>query len=142
MDDRYPKAITSYWGNVANPITRSGHVDAALVLQSPPEVEGGPERTHTYLFSGDQYVRYEGTDYATVDDGYPRDIGTSLAGEPRFANLTVALESGDRRRRGRPAVGVPVHRRRSATWCPQPSTAATSTSPCAAPAAPSSKTVR
>ncbi len=94
VDDRYPKAVTSYWGNVANPITRSGHVDAALVLQSPPEVEGGPERTHTYLFSGRQYVRYEGTDYATVDDGYPRDIGTSLTGEPRFANLTVALESG------------------------------------------------
>ena len=41
VDDRYPKTITGYWGNVVNPITRSGHVDAALVLQSPPEVEGG-----------------------------------------------------------------------------------------------------
>ena len=52
VDDRYPKAVTSFWGNVVNPITRSGHVDAALVLRSPAEVAGGPERTHTYLFSG------------------------------------------------------------------------------------------
>ena len=142
VDDRYPKAVTGYWGNVVNPITRSGHVDAALVLQSPPEVEGGPERTHTYLFSGRQYVRYEGTDYATVDDGYPRDIGTSLTGEPRFANLTVALDERDRRRRGRPAVGVPVHRRALPRGVRSPLPQLRAPRRCAAPAAPSSKTVR
>jgi hypothetical protein len=94
VDDRYPKAITSFWGNVVNNITRSGHVDAALVVRSPAAEAGGAERTHTYLFSGGQYVRYEGTGYATVDDSYPRDIATSLRGEPRFANLTVRLDGG------------------------------------------------
>ena len=93
-DDRYPKTTTSFWGVVVNPITRSGHVDAALVVQSPPVVEGGAERRHTYLFSGRQYVRYEGTDYANVDDGYPRDVATSLHTEPRFTNLAVTLDSG------------------------------------------------
>jgi Tc toxin complex TcA C-terminal TcB-binding domain/Neuraminidase-like domain/Hemopexin len=94
VDDRYPKTITSYWGNVVNNITRSGHVDAALVVRSPAAEAGGAERTHTYLFSGGQYVRYEGAGYANVDDGYPRDIATSLRGEPRFANLTVPLDGG------------------------------------------------
>ena len=78
VDDRYPAPITPFWGNVVNNIARTGRVDAALVLQSP-EVEGSPQWTHTYLFSGDQYVRYAGTDYATVDDGYPRAIGRAGA---------------------------------------------------------------
>jgi hypothetical protein len=51
VDDRYPKTITGFWGNVVNNITRSGAVDAALVVRSPAEA-GGAERTHTYLFSG------------------------------------------------------------------------------------------
>jgi hypothetical protein len=93
VDDRYPKTISAYWGNVVNNITRSGTVDAALVVRSPAEAGDG-ERTYTYLFSGKQYVRYEGTDYTTVDDGYPRTIAASLAAEPRFANLTVRLDGG------------------------------------------------
>src|SRR6185295_7589895 len=59
-----------------------------------PEVAGGPEPLHTYLFSGRQYVRYTGTAYGEVDDGYPRDIATSLTREPRFTNLTVPLDGG------------------------------------------------
>ena len=31
---------------------------------------------------------------ATVEDGYPRSIATSLRAEPRFANLTVPLDGG------------------------------------------------
>jgi hypothetical protein len=93
VDDRYPKLVSAFWGNVVNNITRTGIVDAALVVRSPAEA-GGVERTHTYLFSGKQYVRYEGTSYATVDDGYPKNIATSLATEPRFTNLTVRLDGG------------------------------------------------
>jgi hypothetical protein len=93
VDDRYPKLVTAFWGNVVNNITRTGIVDAALVVQSPPDADG-VEHTHTYLFSGKQYVRYEGTSYSTVDDGYPKNIATSLATEPRFANLTVRLDGG------------------------------------------------
>ncbi|MGH8937978.1 MAG: hemopexin repeat-containing protein, partial [Actinomycetes bacterium] len=49
---------------------------------------------HTYLFSGDQFVRYTGTDYATVDSGYPRRL-SALAQEPRFAALTGTLTGVD-----------------------------------------------
>jgi hypothetical protein len=45
-------------------------VDAALVADR-----------QTYLFSGDQYVRYFGYDHTTVDDGYPKSIGGALPGE-------------------------------------------------------------
>lgn len=52
------------WGIVTNDIADSGTVDAAFV-----GLDG-----RTYLFSGGQYVRYSGTDYRQVDDGFPRDI--------------------------------------------------------------------
>ena len=29
---------------------------------------------HTYIFSGDQYVKYTGSDYDFVDEGYPKAI--------------------------------------------------------------------
>ncbi|MFD0743261.1 hypothetical protein ACFQ1L_16780 [Phytohabitans flavus] len=47
---------------------------------------------HTYLFSGDQFVRYTGSDYSTVDIGYPRKL-TALAEEPRLRNLRTPVES-------------------------------------------------
>nr|WP_296377288.1 hemopexin repeat-containing protein [Pseudonocardia sp.] len=77
-DDRYPNDITTFWGAVPNTIARTGAVDAAVVLDG-----------YTYLFSGDQYVRYDGDTYATVDNGYPKNIADSLTSEPRFVNLTV-----------------------------------------------------
>jgi hypothetical protein len=82
VDDRYPAPVASYWGTVTNNIARTGRVDAALVLDQ-----------NTYLFSGNQYVRYTGTEYATVDDGYPRNLD-SLKSEPRLANLHVDLSGG------------------------------------------------
>ena len=75
VDDRYPAPISTFWGRVTNAIGRSGRVDAALVIDQ-----------HTYLFSGDQYVRYTGSDYARVDDGYPRSLDM-LGREPRLGNL-------------------------------------------------------
>jgi hypothetical protein len=50
-------------GRIRNSIAERQRVDAALVADR-----------HTYLFSGDQYVRYSGTDYDMVDEGYPKAI--------------------------------------------------------------------
>src|SRR5262249_44422958 len=50
-------------GQVRNNIVDNAKVDAALVVNG-----------HTFLFSGDQYVRYTGIDYSFVDDGYPRTL--------------------------------------------------------------------
>ncbi len=58
------------FGRVRNTIAERGAVDAAFVA-------GG----HTYLLSGDQYVRYTGYAYDEVDDGYPRTIAGSLPAE-------------------------------------------------------------
>ncbi|MEZ4712470.1 MAG: hemopexin repeat-containing protein [Caldilineaceae bacterium] len=99
VDDRYPKAINSFWGHVVNNIARSGRVDAALVLESR-EIVDEKEVTsiHTYLFSGNQYFRFvsaaPGDGYGAVENGYPKYIGSSLKKEPRFKNLAVNLESG------------------------------------------------
>ncbi|QQQ78159.1 hypothetical protein IOD16_06715 [Saccharothrix sp. 6-C] len=79
FDDRYPASNTAAWGNVVNTIARHGRVDATLVLDSA-----------TYLFSGNQYVRYDGADHSTVADGYPRSL-EALRSEPRFAGLPGPL---------------------------------------------------
>ena len=42
---------------------------------------------HTYLFSGDQFFRYQGYQYDIEEEGYPKYISTSLHLEPRFQNL-------------------------------------------------------
>src|SRR4029453_14999377 len=69
-------------GKVRNTIAERQRVDAALVADG-----------HTFLFSGDQYVRYSGYDHTTVDEGYPKSIGDALPGElglpplpPEFAD--------------------------------------------------------
>ncbi|MFL5909959.1 MAG: hemopexin repeat-containing protein [Gaiellaceae bacterium] len=98
VDDRYPARIAPFWGNVVNTIARTGRVDAALVVTptSPasPTSTDPAVPTFTYLFSGSQFVRYSGTDYAVVDDGYPRSLA-DLAEEPRFAHLGVQLDGVD-----------------------------------------------
>ncbi|WP_329430045.1 hemopexin repeat-containing protein [Streptosporangium sp. NBC_01495] len=58
-------------GRVRNTIADLGRVDAALVRDR-----------HTFLFSGDQYVRYTGADYLHVDEGYPRTIEGDWGGLP------------------------------------------------------------
>ncbi|GAA0985505.1 hypothetical protein GCM10009555_061050 [Acrocarpospora macrocephala] len=52
---------TRSWGAVRNAFT-TGPVEAAHV-----DADG-----RTYLFSGDQYVRYSSTDFSRVDEGFPR----------------------------------------------------------------------
>ena len=57
-------------GRVRNTLADTGRVDASFVRGE-----------QTFLFSGDQYVRYTGPEYAFVDEGYPRSIAASLADE-------------------------------------------------------------
>jgi hypothetical protein len=84
-DDR-PAPVGTFWGNVVNNITRTGKVDATLIAESP-------ER-HTYLFSGNQYVRYTGDAYLEIDSGYPKLL-SSLKDEPRLTNLTTSIDHVD-----------------------------------------------
>ncbi|MBD2016156.1 hypothetical protein H6F96_19555 [Microcoleus sp. FACHB-53] len=88
-DDRYPNITNRYWGYTTNNIVRTGRVDAVLVVESHEKNAAGQEQAtvHTYLFSGNQYFRYRGSDYTEVEEGYPKTIATSLQLEPRFKNL-------------------------------------------------------
>ncbi|WP_061300608.1 hemopexin repeat-containing protein [Herbidospora cretacea] len=64
-------------GRVRNTVADRHKVDAALVRGE-----------HTFLFSGDQYVRYTGADYSHVDEGYPRTI------EDDWGDLPPEFEDG------------------------------------------------
>ncbi|MGH3568799.1 MAG: hemopexin repeat-containing protein, partial [Pseudonocardia sp.] len=57
------------WG-VLGPVLAGGAVDSALLGRDG----------RTYLFSGDRYVRYSGTEYGLVDAGYPRTIARDWGG--------------------------------------------------------------
>jgi hypothetical protein len=94
IDDRYPANISSLWGRVSNNLARTGKVDAALVLDVTEMVDGvAVPRIRTYLFSGDQYVRYSGA-YDVIDAGYPRAVSV-LATEPGLTALPVTLDGVD-----------------------------------------------
>ncbi|NEQ35259.1 MAG: hypothetical protein F6K40_02635 [Okeania sp. SIO3I5] len=73
--------IKDYWGLQKN-IFEEG-VDAAWV---------NPTDRSTYLFAGDCYVRYSGSDYRYVDESYPKEIGTYLRDEPAFAFMTKEFQ--------------------------------------------------
>ncbi|MBN1552587.1 hypothetical protein JW979_14020, partial [bacterium] len=73
-NDVLPTPINEKWGRVMNNIRLKNQVDAALV-------KGGI----TYLFSGDQYYRYSGKDYAVVDEGYPKKISGWSIHENEFS---------------------------------------------------------
>ncbi|MFI6803021.1 Tc toxin subunit A-related protein [Streptosporangium canum] len=95
VDDGYPAQNAGRWGRVAHTLARTGRVDAAFVLDVPEQVDGVEVvRTRTYLFSGDQYVRYTGAALTVVDPGYPRRIA-ELSGEPGLAALPVTLDGVD-----------------------------------------------
>ncbi|MDJ0518511.1 MAG: hemopexin repeat-containing protein [Trichodesmium sp. MO_231.B1] len=68
--------INSTWGKVKeikNNIQETGVVDAAFT-------HGGK----TYLFSGDQYYRYDGTQFDYVEQGYPKLLSNNTEGLPRW----------------------------------------------------------
>ncbi|GAA5179464.1 hypothetical protein GCM10023322_09510 [Rugosimonospora acidiphila] len=95
VDDGYPRTVDAFWGNVVNTIARTGRVDATLVMDVTETVDGiDVPRSYTYLFSGNQYVRYASGDYAVVEDGYPRPVG-QLNSEPGLGALDVILDRVD-----------------------------------------------
>ncbi|MCF6442145.1 hemopexin repeat-containing protein [Pseudoalteromonas luteoviolacea] len=99
VDNGYPKLTNKYWGKVRNTIQETGQVDATLVVESRwQELNKQGTLTdfvemHTYLFSGDQIYRYKGSDYSSVEPGYPRSIHR-LKDEPRFKGLETEFPNG------------------------------------------------
>ena len=81
-----PEPIRQRWGKLRNNILDNGTVDAAVV------VEGSENNRLTYLFSGDQYVRYSTADYRFVDAGYPKAIAQHLRQEESFTHLPETLD--------------------------------------------------
>lgn len=80
-----PASIDQRWGKLRNNFTdhpQGNRVDAAFVYQNQL----------TYLFSGDQYIRYSGKDYRYVDEGYPKTIAINLRKEAGFQNLPENVE--------------------------------------------------
>ena len=75
-------AISSRWALLHNRITSSNRVDATLV-----------HGDQTFLFAGDEYVRYTGSTYQYVDAGYPRPIAGLLRQETPFQQLPAGIET-------------------------------------------------
>ncbi|MEW9555057.1 hemopexin repeat-containing protein [Nonomuraea sp. NPDC050783] len=95
VDDRFPADVPAYWGNVVSNVARTGRVDAVLVMDVTETVNGAETtRACTYVFSGDQFLRFEGTAPGTPQPGYPRALA-DLAEEPRFGALPVTLDGVD-----------------------------------------------
>ena len=75
--------LTDFTGN-SKAIETYGIAVAAEDDSSPLDVLSGPK--HTYLFSDDQYYRYQGSDYDFVEPGYPKNL-SELRKESRFKHI-------------------------------------------------------
>ncbi len=75
------KNINEDWGLVKNNIQDTGVVDAAFT-------HGGK----TYLFSGDQYYLYDGTQFDYVEPGYPRLLSNNTEGLPQWNGVRAVLK--------------------------------------------------
>ena len=76
-----PLKIKEYWGKIKNNLQARKGLEAAFVFDN-----------NTYLFSGDQYVRYSGFDYEFIDPDYPKPILGNLRMEPGFKLLPELFE--------------------------------------------------
>jgi len=74
-------AISTRWGRLNNRTAEQNRVDASVVCGD-----------QTFLFAGDEYVRYTGASYQYVDAGYPRKIAGFLRQEAAFAALPPDIE--------------------------------------------------
>ena len=89
-------------GHIDNNFTLGGYIDAAFVAAVTDD--DGIEKQMTYLFSGEQYIRYtveassdnpyRGDCYRYVDDGYPKIIGESLAEDLGLDSLPEDYRNG------------------------------------------------
>lgn len=76
------REIKTDWGIMDNNIVRQNRIDAAVTLNGKT----------TFLFSGNQYVRYSGEDYRFIDENYPKTITENLRKEAGFENLPEQFE--------------------------------------------------
>lgn len=65
--EQAPRPIVEHWAKVRNQIQIRNGVDAGFVLRKG-------DLSITFLFCGDQYVRYSGAYSGFVDEGYPKRI--------------------------------------------------------------------
>ncbi len=69
--NQYDTLMMANIGKIRNNFQEEGVIDASFV----------DNNGKTYLFSGDQYIRYSDDRYDFVDEGYPKSIVDDLAGE-------------------------------------------------------------
>ncbi|OJJ19150.1 hypothetical protein BKI52_20260 [marine bacterium AO1-C] len=81
---KYDRLSMRHLGKVRNNFQEQGKIDAAFV-----DNEG-----KTYLFSGDQYIRYSDSYYRYIDEGYPKLIIDDLADELGFKNVPDNFKYG------------------------------------------------
>lgn len=74
--------IESHWGIDHNNIVQGKNIDAAVVINNQT----------TFLFSGDQYIRYSSDDYQFMDEEYPKLIIGNLRMEKGFEKISMELE--------------------------------------------------
>ena len=69
-----PMAITAKWGKVRNSFTAQDYPINGSSSENEPSVDAAfVLGEYTYLFNKDQYIKYIGSDYQYVEDGYPKE---------------------------------------------------------------------
>lgn len=82
-----PAPVIPEWARVRNQIQSENRVDAGFALDQGAGAA-------TFVFGGDQYVRYSGAYGGPVDEGYPKVIAHLEAAEGVFPGLPAALHAG------------------------------------------------
>ncbi|MFW5764440.1 MAG: neuraminidase-like domain-containing protein [Coleofasciculus sp.] len=68
------RAITAKWGKVRNSFTAQDYPINGSSNENEPSVDAAfVWEEYTYLFNKDQYIKYVGSDYQFVEDGYPKE---------------------------------------------------------------------
>ncbi|MBN1550509.1 hypothetical protein JW979_03520 [bacterium] len=66
--------ISDHWGKVYNLFQLSGEDEKNIRVDASLVCNGATNALQTYLFSKNQYIRYTGSSYEYVDEGYPKII--------------------------------------------------------------------
>ncbi|GLW09364.1 hypothetical protein Misp01_44930 [Microtetraspora sp. NBRC 13810] len=74
----------SRWGLVPTVLPKADKVDTVL-----------SRGQYTYVFSSQRYVRFTGTPFQVIDEGYPKNIKTNKEGLPPWTKVDVAFTTPD-----------------------------------------------
>jgi uncharacterized protein YehS (DUF1456 family) len=77
IDNDFPRNIKGNWGNIPESFNES--IDAIFVAPN----------NKTYIFKGDQYLRYSDGDCTKVDNGFPRAIKGNWGNIPESFNESI-----------------------------------------------------